>query len=129
MHRSLCLSFAYPGRNAPRCHCCYRTWGGATLSQARASMLTHAARKPWAEHRGARSQESSFSNLADMEFVIRIKLDFRHGLIFGGIKGRHRRFRRAEFLEMVAGIGQAEVVSVGRPVAPGLPVRLGGSGN
>ena len=83
-------------------------------------MLTHAERKTWAEHRGACSQESSFSNLADMEFVFRVKLDFRHRLIFGGIEGRHRRFRRAEFPEVAAGVGQAEVVGVGRPIAPGL---------
>ena len=44
-------------------------------------------------------------------------------------KGGIRRFRRAEFLEVAAGVGQAEVVGVGRPVAPGLPVRLGGGGN
>ena len=30
---------------------------------------------------------------------------------------------------MAAGIGQAEVVGVGRPVAPGLPVCLSGGGN
>ena len=30
---------------------------------------------------------------------------------------------------MAAGVGQAEVVGVGRPVAPGLPVRLSGGGN
>ena len=64
-----------------------------------------------------------------MEFVFRVKLDFRHRLIFGGIEGRHLRFRRAEFPEVAAGVGQAEVVGVGRPVAPGLPVRLGGGGN
>jgi hypothetical protein len=34
-------------------------------------VLTHAERKTWAEHRGARSQESSFSKLADMEFIFR----------------------------------------------------------
>ena len=73
------------------------------LSQARDSVLTHAERKTWAEHRGARPQESSFSNLADMEFVLRVKLDCRHWLMFGGIEGRHLRFRRAEFVEMAAG--------------------------
>lgn len=72
------------------------------MSQARDSVLTHAERKTWAEHRGASSQESSFSNHADMEFVFRVKLDFRHRLIFGGIEGRHLRFRRAEFPEMAA---------------------------
>src|SRR5215217_3075313 len=110
MHRSLCLSFAHPGHNAPRCHHCYRTWGGATLSRARDSVLTHAERKTWAEHRGACSQESSFSNLADMEFVFWVNLDFRHRLIFGSIEGRHLRFRRAEFLEVAPGVAQAEVV-------------------
>jgi hypothetical protein len=43
--------------------------------------------KTWAEHRGAHSQESSFSNLADMGFVFRVELDFRHRLTFGGIEG------------------------------------------
>ena len=64
-----------------------------------------------------------------MEFVFRVKLDFRHRLIFGSIEGWHHRFRRVELLEVATGVGQAEVVCVGRPVAPGLPVRLGGSGN
>src|SRR5262249_470644 len=64
-----------------------------------------------------------------MEFIFRVKLDFRYRLIFGGIEGWHRRFRRAEFLEVAAGVGQAEVIGVGRPVTPGLPVRLGGGGN
>jgi hypothetical protein len=82
-----------------------------------------------AEHKGACSQESSFSNLADMEFVFRVKLDLWHWLIFRGIKGRHLRFRRTEFLKVAAGVGQAEVVGVGWPVAPGLPVRFGGGGN
>src|SRR5262249_31169307 len=109
MHRSSCLSFAHPGRNAPRCHRCYRTLGGATLRQARDSVLTHAERKTWAEHRGVRSQESSFSNLADMEFVFRVKLDVRHWPMFGGIEGRHLRFRCAEFPEVAAGVAQAEV--------------------
>ena len=74
-------------------------------------------------------QESSFSNLADVEFVIRVKLDFWHRLVLGGIEGRHLRFRRAEILKVAAGVGQAEVVGVGRPVAPGLLVRLSGGGN
>jgi len=64
-----------------------------------------------------------------MEFVFRVNFDFRHRRIFGGVEGRHLRFRRAEFPEVAAGVGQAEVVGVGRPVAPGLPVRLGGGSN
>ena len=92
-------------------------------------LTTHAERKTWAENRGARSQESSFSNLADMEFVFRVKLDCRHWLISSGIEGQRRRFRRAEFLEVAAGVAQAEVVGVGRPVAPGLLVRRGGDSN
>ena len=74
-------------------------------------------------------EESLFSNIADMEFVFRVNLDFRHRLIVGGIEGRHHRFWRAEFPEVAASVGQAEVVDVGRPVAPGLPVRLGSGGN
>jgi hypothetical protein len=57
------------------------------------------------------------------------KLDVRHRLIFGGIEGRHLQFRHTEFPEVAAGVGQAEVVGIGRPVAPGLPVRLSGGGN
>jgi hypothetical protein len=64
-----------------------------------------------------------------MEFVFRVKLDCRHRRIVGGIEGRHLWFRRAEFPEMTAGLGQAEVVGIGRPVAPGLLVCLGGGGN
>src|SRR5262245_57886361 len=73
--------------------------------------------------------QSLCSTIADMEFIFRVKLDVRHRYIFGGIEGRHHRFWRTEFLEVTAGISQAEVVGVGRPVAPGLPVRLGGGGN
>ena len=64
-----------------------------------------------------------------MEFVFRVKLDVRHRLVFGDIEGRHRWFRRAEFLKVAAGIGQAKVVGVGRPVTPGLPIRLSGGSN
>ena len=64
-----------------------------------------------------------------MEFVFRIKFDVWHWLMFGGIEGWHLWFRRAEFLEVVAGVGHAEVVGVGWPVTPGLPVRLSGGGN
>ena len=99
------------------------------MSRARDSVLTHAERKTWAEHRGARPQESSFSNRADMEFVFRVKVDFWHRLIFGGIEGRQHRFRRSEFPEMAAGVAQAQVVDVGRPIAPSLLVRLNGGGN
>jgi hypothetical protein len=76
-------------------------------------VLTHAERKTSAKNRGARSQESSISNLADMEFVFRVKLDVRHRFIFRCIEGRHLRFRRAEFPQVAAGVGQAEVVGVG----------------
>ena len=64
-----------------------------------------------------------------MGFVVRVKLDFWHWRILGGIEGRHLRFRRAEFLDVATGVGQAEVVGVGRPVAPGLPIRLSGGGD
>jgi hypothetical protein len=64
-----------------------------------------------------------------MEFVFWVKLDFWHRLIFGSIEGRHLWFRRTEFPQVAAGIGQAQVVSVGRPVTPGLPVRLGDGGH
>src|SRR5262249_50069936 len=74
-------------------------------------------------------QASLYSIIADMAFVFRVKLDVWHRRIFGGIEGWHHRFRRAEFLKVAAGVGQAEVVGVGRSIAPGLPVRLGGGGN
>lgn len=64
-----------------------------------------------------------------MEFVLRVNLDFGYRRILGGIEGRQLRFRRVEFPEVAAGICQAEVVGVGWPVAPGLLVGLGGSGN
>jgi hypothetical protein len=79
--------------------------------------------------RGERSSDSCFSNITDMEFVLRVNLDFRHWLISGGIERGHRWFRRAEFLEVVAGVSQAEVVGVGRPIAPRPLVRLCGGGN
>lgn len=49
-----------------------------------------------------------------VEFVLRINLHFRHRSIFSCIEGRHLRFRRAEFLEMAAGVGQTKVVGVRR---------------
>jgi hypothetical protein len=79
--------------------------------------------------RGTRSPDSRFSNITDMEFVFRVKLDLRHRFISRGIKGRQLRFWRVEFSEVTAGVAQAQVVGVGRPIAPSLPVGLSGDGN
>jgi hypothetical protein len=52
--------------------------------------------------------------MADVEFVVRVELDFWHRLISGGIEGRQHWFRHAEFPEVAAGVGQAEMVGIGR---------------
>ena len=53
-----------------------------------------------------------------MELIRGVEIDLGHGLVGIGVEGRHLRLRHAEGGEVGAGVFEAVVIRIGRPIAP-----------